>query len=133
MKRLSEDVVESSRTRHWDKEFHQLREKFNRGTMITQYIDTKLNAADILTKSVDVATHERHTDTMCGLDWEADRDQSYQQTLPLDRRSSFYQNLSKVETSVQNPIKALSSTTTHGSSLLPLVLPKADKCSFAKR
>jgi hypothetical protein len=30
--------------------------------MITQYIDTKLNAADILTKSVDVAAHERHTD-----------------------------------------------------------------------
>ena len=78
----AEDVVESSRTRHWDKDFHQLREEFNRGTMIAQYIDTKLNAADILTKSVDVATHERHTATMSGLDWEADRDQSYQQTLP---------------------------------------------------
>ena len=133
VKRLSEDVVESSRTRHWDKEFHQLREEFNRGTMITQYIDTKLNAADILTKSVDVATHERHTDTMCGLDWEADRDQSYQKTLPSDRRSSFYNNLSKAETSVQNPIGPISSTTTHSSSLLPPVLPKADESTHSKR
>ena len=31
-KRLSEDVVESTRTRHWDKEYHQIREEFERRT-----------------------------------------------------------------------------------------------------
>ena len=89
MKRLSEDVVESTRTRHWDKEYHQLREEFNRGTFITQYVDTKLNAADILTKSVDVTTHMRHTNEMCGHDWNADEDEDYQKTLPKERRSNF--------------------------------------------
>jgi hypothetical protein len=133
VKRLSEDVVESSRTRHWDKEFHQLREEFNRGTMITQYIDTKLNAADILTKSVDVATHERHTDTMCGLDWEADRDQQYQQTLPPDRRSNFYQNLYKVETNAQELAGSLVPPVTSCSTVPPPVSAKTNKILSTER
>ena len=36
-KRLSEDVVESIRTRHWDKEYHQIREEFERGTILVTY------------------------------------------------------------------------------------------------
>ena len=82
--------MESTRTRHWDKEYHQLREEFNRGTYITQYVDSKLNAADILTKSVDATTHARHTYEMCGVDWNADKDLEYQQSLHVERRSNTY-------------------------------------------
>ena len=89
VQRLSEDVVESSRTRHWDKEWHQLREEFDRGTMRTEYVDTKLNAADVLSKSLATADHQRHTDTLCGKDWNADEDMDYQLSLPEDRRSEF--------------------------------------------
>ena len=52
VKKLSEDVVESTRTRHWDKEYHQLREEFERQTMRAEYVDTKENATDVLTKGL---------------------------------------------------------------------------------
>ena len=88
-KRLSEDVVESTRTRHWDKEYHQIREEFERGTIIVEYCDTNLNAADVLTKSLSEPIHTRHTNVLCGLNWDADRDLEYQRKLPADRRSTF--------------------------------------------
>ena len=82
-KRLSEDVVESTRTRHWDKEYHQIREEFERGTIIVEYCDTNLNAADVLTKSLSEPVHSRHTNVLCGLDWNADEDKTYQQQLAI--------------------------------------------------
>ena len=85
-KRISEDVVESTRTRHWDKEYHQIRSEFERGTIMVKYCDTALNAADVLTKSLARVLHERHTDKLCGLDWDADHDAEYQLGLPEDRR-----------------------------------------------
>jgi hypothetical protein len=89
-KRLSEDVVESTtRTRHWDKEYHQIREEFERGTILVTYCDTNLNAADVLTKALSDPVHNRHTNVLCGLDWDADHDIVYQQSLPTDRRSSW--------------------------------------------
>ena len=65
--RLSEDVVESTRTRHWDKEYHQIREEFERGTIIVEYCDTNLNAADVLTKSLSEPVNTRHTNVLCGI------------------------------------------------------------------
>ena len=50
VKRLSEDVVDSTRTRHWDKEYHQIREEFERETIVVEYVNTFLNLADCLTK-----------------------------------------------------------------------------------
>ena len=88
-KRLSEDVVESTRTRHWDKEYHQIREEFERGTILVTYCDTTLNAADVLTKALSEPIHNRHTNVLCGLDWDADHDIVYQRSLPKDRRSSW--------------------------------------------
>ena len=88
-KRLSEDVVESTRTRHWDKEYHQIREEFERGTIIVEYCDTNLNAADVLTKSLSEPVHTRHTNILCGIHWDADKDAEYQSKLPVDRMSSF--------------------------------------------
>ena len=90
-KRLSEDVVESTRTRHWDKEYHQIREEFERGTIIVEYCDTNLNAADVLTKSLSEPVHSRHTDILCGVDWNADEDKRYQ-SLPRDRMSKWGKN-----------------------------------------
>ena len=89
VKRLSEDVVESTRTRHWDKEWHQIREEFDRGTMKTVYVDTALNHSDVLTKSLNIKLHNFHTDNICGKDWNADEDMNYQMRLPVDRRSEF--------------------------------------------
>ena len=88
-KHLSEDVVESTRTRHWDKEYHQIREEFERGTILVAYCDTTLNAADVLTKALSEPIHNRHTNVLCGLDWDADHDIVYQRSLPKDRRSSW--------------------------------------------
>ena len=88
-KRLSEDVVESTRTRHWDKEYHQIREEFERGTIIVEYCDTNLNAADVLTKSLSEPIHSKHTDILCGIDWNADEDRGYQMRLPESRKSEW--------------------------------------------
>ena len=84
-KRLREDVVESTRTRHWDKEYHQIREEFERGTILVTYGGTTLNAADVLTKVLSEPIHNRHTFVLCGLDWDADHDLVYQKFLPTDR------------------------------------------------
>jgi hypothetical protein len=89
VKRLSEDVVESTRTRHWDKEYHQLREEFERQTMRAEYIDTKENAADVLTKGLGTDSHRKHTDTLSGLDWNADQDLIYQENLAPEQRSEY--------------------------------------------
>ena len=89
VKRLSEDVVESTRTRHWDKEYHQLREEFERETMKVEYVDTRLNASDCLTKSLCVELHQKHTTVLCGKDWHADSDLEYQQQLSPDQRSPY--------------------------------------------
>ena len=88
-KRLSEDVVESTRTRHWDKEYHQIREEFERGTILVKYCDTTLNAADVLTKALSEPIHNRHTDVLCGVDWNADEDSEYQGKLKPERRSAW--------------------------------------------
>ena len=53
---------------------------------MVKYCDTALNAADVLTKSLARVLHERHTDKLCGLDWDADHDADYQLGLPEDRR-----------------------------------------------
>ena len=89
VKRLSEDVVESTRTRHWDKEYHQLREEFERQTMRAEYIDTKENAADVLTKGLGTDAHRKHTDTLSGLDWNADQGIIYQESLAPEQRSEY--------------------------------------------
>jgi hypothetical protein len=89
VKRLSEDVVESTRTRHWDKEYHQLREEFERQTMRAEYIDTKENAADVLTKGLGTDAHRKHTNTLSGLDWNADQDIVYQESLAPEQRSEY--------------------------------------------
>ena len=96
-KRLSEDVVESTRTRHWDKEYHQIREEFERGTIQVIYCDTNLNAADVLTKGLSEPVHARHTNVLCGLEWNADEDPIYQNTLPEDRQSTWAREKSKLD------------------------------------
>ena len=68
VKRLSEDVVDSTRTRHWDKEYHQIREEFERETIVMEYVNISLNSADCLTKSLCERLHRLHTDILCGLD-----------------------------------------------------------------
>ena len=87
VKRLSEDVVDSTRTRHWDKEYHQIREEFERETIIVEYVNTSLNSADCLTKSLCERLHRLHTDVLCGLDWDADNDPEYQQEMMKDQTS----------------------------------------------
>ena len=89
VKRLSEDAVDSRRTRHWNKEHLRLREELDRGITISQYASTKLNAADILKKSVDVTSHESHKDILCGLDWETDRDKAYRKSLVTSSGLTF--------------------------------------------
>jgi hypothetical protein len=123
VQRLSEDVVESSRTRHWDKEWHQLREEFDRGTMRTVYVDTKLNAADVLSKSLATADHQRHTDTLCGQDWNADEDLIYQMSLPIDRRSEYaLEAKSKVTQGKEESVEKISPA----SSAISIVRPGSD-------
>jgi hypothetical protein len=92
VKRLSEDVVDSTRTRHWDKEYHQIREEFERETIVVEYVNTSLNSADCLTKSLCERLHRLHTDTLCGLDWDADDDLEYQQELTEDQRSGAFES-----------------------------------------
>jgi hypothetical protein len=87
VQRLSEDVVDSTRTRHWDKEYHQIREEFERETIVVEYVNTSLNSADCLTKSLCERLHRLHTDVLCGLDWNADDDPEYQEELIKDQRS----------------------------------------------
>jgi len=91
VKRLSEDVVESTRTRHWDKEYHQIREEFERETIVVEYVNTSLNSADCPTKSLCERLHRLHTDILCGLDWGADGDLKYQQELMKDQRSEVFE------------------------------------------
>ena len=53
------------------------------------YCDTTLNAADVLTKALSEPIHNRHTNVLCGLDWDADHDLVYQKSLLKNRRSSW--------------------------------------------
>ena len=57
--------------------------------MRAEYIDTNANAADVLTKGLSTDAHQRHTDTLCGLDWDADQDLIYQQQLAPEQRSEY--------------------------------------------
>ena len=86
VKRLSEDVVESTRTRYWDKEYHQIREEFERETIVVEYVNTFINSADCLTKSLCERLHRLHTDTLCSNDLE------YQQELTEDQRSGAFES-----------------------------------------
>jgi hypothetical protein len=92
VKRLSEDVVDSTRTRHWDKEYHQIREEFERETIVVEYVNTSPNSTDCLTKSLCERLHRLHTDILCGLDWDADGDLEYQQELTEDQRSGAFES-----------------------------------------
>ena len=69
VQRMSEDVIDSSKNRHWDKEYHQLRAEFTRGTFKTVFVPTLEQSADILTKSVDKRSLNKHMDILMGLDW----------------------------------------------------------------
>jgi len=99
VKRLSEDVVESTRTRHWDKEYHQIREEFERQTIKVEYVNSSENTADVLTKSLSEPLHLKHTDNLCGVDWDADHDQAYQSKLPEAQQSDFW----KLQQPNENP------------------------------
>ena len=57
-----------------------------------EYINTSLNSADCLTKSLCERLHRLHTDTLCGLDWDADDDLEYQQELTEDQRSGAFES-----------------------------------------
>ena len=70
---------------------NQIREEFERQTIVVEYVNTCLNLADCLTKMVCERLHRLHTDTLCGLNWDADNDPEYQQELAEDRRSSAFQ------------------------------------------
>ena len=49
--------------------------------MRAEYVDTKENAADVLTKGLGTDAHRKHTDTLSGLDWNADQDIIYKESL----------------------------------------------------
>jgi hypothetical protein len=57
--------------------------------MRAEYIDTKENAADVLTKGLGTDPHRKHTDTLSGLDWNADQDIIYQESLAPEQRSEY--------------------------------------------
>ena len=57
--------------------------------MRAEYIDTKENAADVLTKGLGTDSHRKHTDTLSGLDWNADQDLIYQESLAPEQRSEY--------------------------------------------
>jgi hypothetical protein len=57
-----------------------------------EYVNTSLNSADCLTKSLCERLHRLHTFTLCGLDWDADCDFEYQQELTEDQRSGDFES-----------------------------------------
>lgn len=63
---LSKDMKSCQRSRHIERRYLYVRELVAQGEIIVKYVRTETNHADVLTKSLDVDTHNRHIYMLMG-------------------------------------------------------------------
>ena len=63
---LARDRRSCHRSRHVDRRYFKVRELMSEGAVVVEHIDTKLNTADLLTKSLPSDAFTRHRATALG-------------------------------------------------------------------
>ena len=63
---LGKDAKSCQRSRHIERRYLKLREWVAMGEIRLEYVETKLNPADLLTKALDAVTFRRHASTLFG-------------------------------------------------------------------
>ena len=64
---LSKDARSCQRSRHIERRYLKIREWVAQGEIVVEYIDTKLNPADALTKPLAADVFQRHVDVLMGV------------------------------------------------------------------